>query len=113
MRPCMALPVSSATAIYGDRDRLEVGSIAAPRPLASTKLPLPRLRATRSGKASASMMPVVNSPPPCGEELGVGVAKTEAVLVDPHPRPRERASLASDPAGGRGEEDPTCSAHLR
>ncbi len=36
----------------------DVWSMLAPRPLASTKDPLPRLRATRSGKASASMPPV-------------------------------------------------------
>src|SRR5579872_3907006 len=97
----MAVPVSSATAIYGERDRFEVGSIAAPRPLASRKLPLPRLRATRSGKASASMTPVVGSPPPCGEGPGVGVPKTPTAVVDPPPRP--------SPTRGEGE-DFTCDA---
>ena len=38
------------------------------------------------------------SPPPCGEGSGVGVATTEASLVDPPPRP--------SPARGEGEEYP-------
>ena len=94
----------------GARDNADVWSIAAPRPLASKKLPLPRLRAMRSGNASASMTPVVSSPPPCGEGSGVGVPRTRTAVVDAPPRPRERASLASDPARGEGVEEATCDA---
>jgi hypothetical protein len=47
--------------MYGARASAEACSAAAPRPLASTKLPLPRFFATRSGKAKASITPVLKS----------------------------------------------------
>ena len=58
IRPRAAVPVSSAMAMYGARASEDVRASIAPRPLASTKLPLPRFFATRSGNANASMAPV-------------------------------------------------------
>src|ERR1700738_2667912 len=127
MRPWAAVPVSSATAIYGARASAKVWSTAAPRPLASTKLPLPRLRATRSGKANASITPVVSSPPPCADcsllfckgplcspppcgvrgersslsRSGVGVPRMKTAVVDPPPPPPPRKG------GGRRKRRPT------
>ncbi|MFC0240612.1 RluA family pseudouridine synthase [Rhodopseudomonas telluris] len=66
--------------------------------------PLPAVATTASAASAPPPDAAANgSPPPCGEGSGVGVPRSEAPVVDPHPSPPRKGEGAR-PAGGEATD---------